>query len=396
VKTIFGVSTRHLGTRHLIVLAIPAALTLVLPAAFGQTAALHGKVINAAGQIFNKGDVKLTTDKDPSHTDRKWDYTFPISSTGTYTGDKIVPGDYRVVVYADAKTVDYQDLTIKAGDDDTLNFDMTREDYIKAMKPEDRAALEEYKKRNAAVSAENNTIANLNAVLKQAREDEHSGKADAAVTALQGLTQQKADEPVIWASLGEAQLAVADTAYKTAHDAKQPTATPDIQAKYQASADSYQKAVDLEATSKKPAPELVANSELNIGIALAKAGKPTESSAAFDAAVKANPASAAMAYDNEAAILFNMGKLDDAVPVVDKAIAADPKKAINYYIKGQALIPKASVDPKTQKYILPPGCLEAYQEYLELAPDGQFANDVKQLLAGLGQPIVNGFKQKRR
>jgi tetratricopeptide (TPR) repeat protein len=103
-----------------------------------------------------------------------------------------------------------------------------------------------------------------------------------------------------------------------------------------------------------------------------------------------------MAYDNEAAILFNMGKLDDAVPVVDKAIAADPKKAINYYIKGQALIPKASVDPKTQKYILPPGCLEAYQEYLELAPDGQFANDVKQLLAGLGQPIVNGFKQKRR
>ena len=37
----------------------------------------------------------------------------------------------------------------------------------------------------------------------------------------------------------------------------------------------------------------------------------------------------------------------DAAAAADKAIAADPKRADAYYIKGQALIPKATVDAKT-------------------------------------------------
>ncbi|MGA2276600.1 MAG: hypothetical protein ABSG00_03275 [Terracidiphilus sp.] len=31
--------------------------------------------------------------------------------------------------------------------------------------------------------------------------------------------------------------------------------------------------------------------------------------------------------------------------------------------------------------ILPPGCEDAYRKYLELAPNGSFANDVKGILA---------------
>ena len=31
--------------------------------------------------------------------------------------------------------------------------------------------------------------------------------------------------------------------------------------------------------------------------------------------------------------------------------------------------------------ILPPGCAEAYQKYLDLAPTGPYANDVKGILA---------------
>ena len=31
-------------------------------------------------------------------------------------------------------------------------------------------------------------------------------------------------------------------------------------------------------------------------------------------------------------------------------------------------------------YILPPGCADAYHKYLELAPNGQFANDVAGIL----------------
>ena len=69
----------------------------------------------------------------------------------------------------------------------------------------------------------------------------------------------------------------------------------------------------------------------------------------------------------------------------DKAIAADPSKPIPYYLKGKALINKATVDPKTQKIVAPPGTTEAYQKYLELAPDGPFAADAKSILAEMGQ-----------
>ena len=101
---------------------------------------------------------------------------------------------------------------LKAGDDKTLDFDMSREEYIKAMSPEDRANLEAAKKKNAGVMAENAKIADLNKTLLQARADVKAGKADEAVTELTPLTVAKPDEPILWAALGEAQLAVANKA----------------------------------------------------------------------------------------------------------------------------------------------------------------------------------------
>ena len=108
------------------------------------------------------------------------------------------------------------------------------------------------------------------------------------------------------------------------------------------------------------------------------------------------PANAAMYYFNEAATLYNAGKLPEAEAAADKAIAADPKKADAYYIKGQALIPQATVDPKTQKIVAPPGCVEAYQTYLELAPDGPHAADVKGILEGIGAQVKSTYKARKK
>jgi tetratricopeptide (TPR) repeat protein len=72
---------------------------------------------------------------------------------------------------------------------------------------------------------------------------------------------------------------------------------------------------------------------------------------------------------NEAVIFFQMNNGDAQVAAADEAIAADPNQPILYYLKGQGLIVKATLDPKTQKIVAPPGCLEAYQKYLQLAPD---------------------------
>ena len=383
-------------------LAGPAiALTLAFaPGAFAQVApaVVHGKVINAAGAPLTKGDVKFTTDKTSDPKDRKYIYDFPIDGSGNYKGDKIVPGDYLMVVFVKdtpdtpEKSVDYQNVTFKTAEDKTVDFDMTRAEYLKQLKPEELAAIEENKKHNAGVLAENSKIQNINATLIKARADEKSGHADDAVAALKPLTDARPNETVIWAALGEAQLAAADSASKAAKEAKQPANDPAILQKYADSVASYQKAIDLDKTAKKPSPETVGACYLNMGQGLAKQGKLTEAATAYDNAVKANPPSAPMAYFNEAAVFFNAQKMDEAAVAADKAIAADPKRPDNYYIKAQALIPKATMDAKTNKFILPPGCLEAYQEYLELQPTGGHSQEVKDLLTNLGQPQKNSFK----
>jgi hypothetical protein len=62
-----------------------------------------------------------------------------------------------------------------------------------------------------------------------------------------------------------------------------------------------------------------------------------------------------------------------------------------YYLKGQGLIVKATVDA-AGKYVLPPGCAEAYQKYLELAPNGPYAGEVKGILAQSTQKVDNSYK----
>jgi hypothetical protein len=58
------------------------------------------------------------------------------------------------------------------------------------------------------------------------------------------------------------------------------------------------------------------------------------------------------------------------------------------------LIQKASVDAKG-KVTTPPGCVESYQKYLELAPTGAHADEVKGILTGIGEPIKATFKAGR-
>jgi tetratricopeptide (TPR) repeat protein len=249
------------------------------------------------------------------------------------------------------------------------------------------------------VLAENAKIANINKTLIQARTDEKNGKADEAVTNLTPLTVAKPDEPIIWAALGEAQLAVADAARAAAIAAHTPTTDPALQQKYADAAASYQKALDTNAASKKPAQDIAFTANLNMGQAFSRSGKPVEAGAAYEAAAKADPTKAGVAFYNEAAVFYNAQKLPEAVAAADKAIAADPKRSDAYYIKAASLIPGAKpvTDPKTKitTFELPPGCLEAYQEYLELDPNGRHAAEVKDLLVNLKQPIKNSFKAKK-
>jgi hypothetical protein len=55
-----------------------------------------------------------------------------------------------------------------------------------------------------------------------------------------------------------------------------------------------------------------------------------------------------------------------------------------------------SKQDKDGKLIAPPGTAEALNKYLELAPDGGHANDVKQMLAFIGAKIETTYKEKKK
>jgi tetratricopeptide (TPR) repeat protein len=393
---------KHIGLKVSSVLAVSLLAIFVMAhpsklLAQAAPASIHGHVTNAIGQPVTRGTVKLTQDRSADAKDRKYPFTFPVDANGDYKGTGIAPGNYVVIVFQDDKSLDFNESVIfAAGDDKQVDFDMTRKEYIDKMTPEEKKTLEEYKKKNAEAVSNNAKITNLNTQLTQARADTKAGNFDAAVTAMQSATTTKPDEPILWITLGDAQLGAADAAAKAARSAGTSPTDPAIIQKFNDASTSYKKGVDLNAASKKPSPEIAATAYNQLGQAYGKQGNAKDSADAYEQAAKAQPAQAAMYYFNEAATLYNAGKLDEAAAAADKAIAADPKKAEAYYIKGQALIPKATVDPKTQKVVAPPGCVEAYQQYLELAPDGPHAGDIKGILEGIGAQVKSSYKAGKK
>ena len=164
--------------------------------------------------------------------------------------------------------------------------------------------------------------------------------------------------------------------------------------KYDDATTSLKKALDLDNTSKKPNPEIQAADNNALGEVYANTNKIPDATASYDAAAKLQPASAAMFYTNETIVLSRAGQTDATIAAADKAIAADPAKPIPYYLKGQALISKATVDPKTQKIVAPPGTADAYNKYLELAPTGPMAPEAKAILAEIGEKVSTKYNAK--
>lgn len=371
------------------------------PAA-STTGKIHGKVINPVGSAQTDGTISL----DQGGQDKA---TFPVDQNGEYHGE--APAGTYMLVYRSPTTpknqrVDQIDhVKIIAGQDIEQDDDMSRPEFIKTLPEEQQKQLEEMKKHNASALKANVIIKQLNTDLKAAGEtikEADAAPAEAAKELGSGATKQaleqkvseirtqkftqvedtmkkdtalKPDASILWARLGQAQNGL-----------KQ----------YDDAITSFQKALDLEKTAKKPLVEVQGLAQAGIAEAYARTGKVQQANDAFDAAAKLNPAEAGFYYKNEAIIFFQAGNADAQVAAADKAIAADPNNALVYYLKGQGLVQKASFDAKTQKIVLPPGCQEAYEKYLQLDPNGPYANDVKGILQQAGQKVEGSYKAGKK
>ncbi len=118
------------------------------------------------------------------------------------------------------------------------------------------------------------------------------------------------------------------------------------------------------------------------GHALAQLGKDDDAITSFTEAAEemTNPG---QAYFNICALEYNDSLTTlDPVKACDKAIASDPTIADAYFIKGSILVSKATIDAKG-KQSFPPGTAEALQKYLDLAPNGTHAQDVRDMLGSV-------------
>jgi tetratricopeptide (TPR) repeat protein len=382
--------------------AMPALAQTPAPAATQPTGKIHGRITNPTGAAQTGGTVSL-------NQGTKEVASFPVDPNGDYTGS-VAPGTYTLVyrtagMPADKDADKIDNIKIVAGQDTAADDDMSREEYIKTLPEETRKQLEEMKKHNSEALKANAVIKNLNADLKTVTTEIHdadaahaaavqqlgatASKTDIAakeneiktakyndiVTLMSKDTQLRPQESVLWAYLGQGQMGLK---------------------KYEDAETSFKKAIELDAASKKPRPDIEGLVNAGLGEIYARTNKVDQANAAYDAAVKADPTKAGFYYKNEAVIFSQVGNTDGQAQAADKAIAANAQDPIPYYLKGQALISKATVDPKTSRIVLPPGCGEAYQKYLELDPTGPYSADVKGILESAGQKINSSYKAGKK
>lgn len=381
-----------------------ALLPALAQAPAGSTGKIHGHVTNPTGAAQGGGTVSLSTDGGATLK-----YTFQVDADGDYVGEA-PPGTYSAVYRASdtppGKMVDmYRGIKIVEGTDLAADIDMSRQEFLDKLPAAQRKQLEDLKKANAEAIKANVVISSLNADLKVVNQDLKDAEGariqasqDLGASATREAVEAKADE-IRTAKYTEIQtLMTKDTGVMPDQSVLWTNlARADLGLKkYDEAETDYKKSLELEAASKKPKPEVIGVANAGLGEVYARQGRVPDANAAFDAAAKADPQRAAFHLRNEAVIFFQEKNADAQVAAADEALAIDPSQPILYYIKGQGLIQKATVDPKTNRIVLPPDCTEAYQRYLALAPTGPYAAEVKGILEQAGEKINANYKAPKK
>jgi len=379
---------KHLAIIWSLILALSSSM------AFAQAAGtVKGVCRDAEGKPIAGAIVEY------SNLDNGQKYSLKTNSKGEYFSLGITPGKYKVTLF---KTPDDQ----KAGkelyhigsfpvqlDENLLDLDLKKEAEAQAkgvgLSAEELKARQE---QQAKQQKEVSTVKSLQAKLDAANTAIGAKDYDTAITNLTEANQIDGTRDVLWYRLGDAYRLSAST----------QTDTAEKQKRYDSAVESYNKAIQLlqdNIQNGKEKDAAKANNKLagfyiNLADAYAKNRKVDDAVKSYEAAAKADPGSAASAYFNIGAVYTNAGRVDDANTAFDKCIAADPSRAEAYYQKGVNLLGKATL--QGDKTIAPPGTAEAFQKYLEVAPNGPNAQSAKDLLASIGSSVETSYGTKKK
>lgn len=152
----------------------------------------------------------------------------------------------------------------------------------------------------------------------------------------------------------------------------------------EAALEAYRKALSLE-------PNEAAHYN-NLGTLLAEEGRLEEALEHFRRAAQIDYERAATYQFNIGASLLNAHRAQKALPLLQQASRTDPTLAVAYYFTGLALLetsPRPGTAKADERAEAPPGTIEAFQRYLQLEPDGDYADQARTHLERLGAPATD-------
>jgi len=368
-------------------LVVAAAATLLLAAtSFAQITAMEGDVKGEDGKPLQGAVIKIV------RTDIKGNYTVKTDKKGHFFYNGLPLGTYNITCEVGGKEQDgVTNVRTRLGDPVEVPFDLEKKAKARAvqnaalqqaaatgamskemergMTKEQKEAMEKAVKEREASMKKNKE---LNDAFNTGLEALKNKQYDAAVTSLGKASELDPKQVAVWAQLADAYAGQAGT--KTG---------PEFDTAMAKCLEAYGKALEL-----NPNDGATHN---NYALALAKAKKFDDMKVELNKAAQLDPAKAGQYYYNLGAIMVNAGQADAAVDAFKKAIEADPKHADSYYQLGVGLVSKATLGADG-KMTPVPGTVEAFQKYLELAPNGQFAEGAKGMLATFNATIDTSYK----
>jgi len=365
-----------------------ATFTLLMAgAALAQTSSLEGDVIGDDGQPVKGALIKI------ERTDIKGNYKVKTDKKGHYFHAGLPLGTYNIVCEIDGKDVDkVNKVRSRLGDPVVNNFNLQKmkamqqqrqavqqqaaktgeipKEASRQMSDEEKKAMEAQIKAQQAQMAKNKE---LNDAFNAGMENLKSKQWEASVAGFEkAVATEGGKQYVIYANMAEAYMGLSTT--KTGAD---QTAAMDK------GLEAYGKAIELKPDD--------ASTHNNFALALAKAKKFPEAQAELQKAATIDAPNAGKYFYNLGAVLVNTGQNEAAGEAFKKAIDADPKYADAQYQYGVYLVSKATTTADG-KIIPPPGTIEAFQKYLELRPDGAFAEGAKGMIQTLGSSVQTEYK----
>jgi tetratricopeptide (TPR) repeat protein len=378
------------------------ACLLLAPIAGAQTGHLSGKVLDLEGKPLAAVKVTITNKSTGQN------FSTTTDANGAYSQGDLAPGDYSVKFETAQGRGDTQEVKIDKGET-TLDEDFR----VAAAKEGGASSGDKGKQTTMAnstaqmkghVSKGDEAMRDAQAIRKQipaAKREEVAGleaqmKTDYKIAideyqaALNILVAGATNSVGAMGLIGVQRNGLVDQQKATqmlVQDKNVPVLLTNLGLAY-SGAEDYVEAINVlqQATTVKAAP----STYMQLGTDLAAVGKVSDGMATCDKIPTLDPTATDLldgCYKNIAILLTNANKMADAVAPLQKATQLNPKDAMAWKMLGDAL--SNSITTKEEKgktvYVIPPGTIEAYQQYLKLEPNGAYAGQVKETVAGLAQ-----------